>query len=146
MGVGLGLVRLRHLSKPREADRILCDLDAKVVNAESLFDEAFLGCEEVGEVSDRHLVEWEADGKASGFIVAFDLFGILRCEAIRDQVVDDAFQLVCVLAGYAAFLVDRDVADLVSAGRHTHVDCLVAGEVFNGCVLVTGTFSPVLRT
>lgn len=55
----------------------------------------------------------------SFFVGAFDLLGIIfRCEAVHKQTVDDALQLVCVLAGDTAFLVDRDVADLVGAGRH----------------------------
>ena len=68
MCVSLDRFRLRQFRKPREGDFVFRDLDAEVVNAERLLDEAFLGGEEVGEVSDRSLLQREADRKAGAFI------------------------------------------------------------------------------
>ena len=56
MGVGGGFLRLR-LGEPREGDAVFLKLEAQVVDAQRLFDEAALGVQQLGQVPDLNLIE-----------------------------------------------------------------------------------------
>ena len=133
-----------HGLKPREADFVIPDGEAKVIDVECLFDEASFGFEKVRKVSDVCAVERKGNGKARAFVGFFlrsivftggfsrsfgCFFGSLRCESVRDQVVHQTFELVGILADNASFFVDGDVTDFISAGRHELVYGFVACDV-----------------
>ena len=143
MKVGFDFIWREHGLKPREADFVILDGEAEIINTECLFDEASFGFEKVCKVSDVCAVERKGNGKASAFvscclrsIVFAGAFSrsvcSFRCESVCDQVVHQAIELVSILAADASFFADGDVTDFIGAGRHELVYGLVACDVGDG--------------